>query len=463
MRHYVRTVCKKLTHSPTVASWVGISGRIAGVAILIPIAFRVLSPTDAVLWMFFFSVINFQNILDFGFNTTFCRYIAYSRASNKSDAAQGLDLISILSLMKKSYRRLILCEIFIAIPIISYFAKKPIEASSNPQLHWLTWSLVCLSLLSQTYGGRYTATLQGFEKVPTQRWIEALIGVLGSFFSGIILLNFGSLAFSTLSTALIGIIGTISYSKAAEKLFSIGANITHKKNTFNNVVAGKSIWNACWKSGIGVLFSTGMLQTIPIIVSNYSAPEKAAPFMFAMRVAQTISILSQSPFYSYLPRFARLYKDGHNRELKSEALRKMLFANLVIATGFLFLGIAIPKYIELTGSQFSFVDSTLWALLGVSFLIERSGAMHMQLYTLGGNVIWHWANGMTGLCIAFLLYFLMPAHGLIAVPVSIGAAYLSIYCLIAIPRSHKLLKLPALFDITTAGIPLLIILICFVA
>lgn len=460
------TGLRRRLFGPTVAGWIAILGRVIGVAIVIPIAFRTLSPPDTVLWLFFTTAVNFQAILDFGHNITFARFIAYARAKSGQPqpgaAAVALPTLPVLlNIIGSAYLRVTAGTALVAGLILSWMARQPIAASSHPLQHWLVWSVVCASLIIQTYGGRFIAVLQGFERVAVQRWIEAGLGVISNVVAGVLLVYSKTLAPAAVGSALVGVGAACAYALASRRSTAGFSSSMPEFEPAALVDARRQIWHAAWRSGVGILCSTGLIQMMGLSVSNLAPPARAASFMFAMRIAQVISALSQSPFYNHLPTLARKFREHDMQGVKSDARSRMLSATLIVAMGFVTTGVLAPPVLQRLGSKTDFVELSIWVALGFAFLAERVGAMHMQLYTLGGRVIWHWVNGLTGMGMLAGTFLLYRSLGLIAFPLSMFAVYVAIYCSISIVRSYRLLGLEFLRFDAIASVPAASILALF--
>ena len=63
------------------------------------------------------------------------------------------------------------------------------------------------------------------------------------------------------------------------------------------------------------------------------------------------------------------------------------------------------------GTNISFPDLTLWLLFGIGGLIERFGAMHIQVYSLTNHIVWHIANGISGALFLVTSFLLVPHIG----------------------------------------------------
>jgi hypothetical protein len=108
---------------------------------------------------------------------------------------------------------------------------------------------------------------------------------------------------------------------------------------------------------------------------------------------------------------------------------------------FLLLFFAAPVgaaiILPLIGSKIAFPAVEFWIALGFATLIERCGAMHLQVYSTTNDIIWHWINGVTGLLWIVLMIVLFPGIGLYAYPVGMAFSYAGFYTWIATRKSLR--------------------------
>jgi hypothetical protein len=95
---------------------------------------------------------------------------------------------------------------------------------------------------------------------------------------------------------------------------------------------------------------------------------------------------------------------------------------------------------ELINSKVDFPDLKIWLLIGFGILIERFGAMHLQIYSTTNHIIWHWLNGVTGLILLVFFVSALPIIGLYAFPIGYAFAYICLYSWYAPRISYKLLN-----------------------
>ena len=108
---------------------------------------------------------------------------------------------------------------------------------------------------------------------------------------------------------------------------------------------------------------------------------------------------------------------------------------------FFFLVTVSHEFIfEVINSKVDFPNPKIWLLIGFGILLERFGAMHLQIYSTTNHIIWHWLNGLTGLILLVFFVFTLPFVGLYAFPLGYVFAYICFYSWYAPKISYRLLK-----------------------
>jgi hypothetical protein len=186
-------------------------------------------------------------------------------------------------------------------------------------------------------------------------------------------------------------------------------------------------WPPAWRSGLGISFSRGVLYASGLVYAQIANAAALSTYLVAFRAIQMVSELSQAPFYSKIPALARLRSEGRFADQMSMAQRAMRLSHWTYAAGFVGIGLAASPLLASIGSQVQFADGRLWALLGLAFFVERYGAMHIQLYSTTNHIIWHVANGVTGVLYIAISLLLLGPLGVYAFPIGVLCAYLGFY------------------------------------
>jgi O-antigen/teichoic acid export membrane protein len=156
-----------------------------------------------------------------------------------------------------------------------------------------------------------------------------------------------------------------------------------------------------------------------------------------MRLIMTISQFSQAPFYSKIPLLSRLYAEGNQDELVRLARRGMGISHWAYVLSFVGLGVFGAPVLRHIGSNASFPSQLLWSLMGFAFFLERYGAMHVQLYTTTNHIIWHIANGVSGVLYIVIGAGLFGSIGVLAFPVGFLCGNLGFYSWYTASHAYK--------------------------
>jgi len=107
-------------------------------------------------------------------------------------------------------------------------------------------------------------------------------------------------------------------------------------------------------------------------------------------------------------------------------------------------------------SNIQFAPPLLWGLMGFAFFFERYGSMHIQLYSLTNNIIWHKANGVAGFIYILTSYILFPLINIYSFPMGMFIGYIFFYCWYTAYHSYKTFNLKFInFEYKTSFAPLI--------
>ena len=203
--------------------------------------------------------------------------------------------------------------------------------------------------------------------------------------------------------------------------------------------------------------SFGLIQASGLIYAKFATAVELTSYLLALRIIQIISQLSQPPFYSKLPQLARIQMSGSKAEQISIAKRSMRYAHILFVLGFVAVGLGMKFMLQLIGSSAEFVSPLTWTLLGLAFFFERVGAMHLQFYSTTNHIVWHVANGVTGIIMIFMAVLFYKLLGVQGFPLAMLAAYLIFYCPYSMLHSYRAFGLDKSFELSVSAAPLAIL------
>jgi hypothetical protein len=196
-------------------------------------------------------------------------------------------------------------------------------------------------------------------------------------------------------------------------------------------------WQSAWRSGLGILTGYGFIQASGILYAQMSSAANVASYLLALRFIQAISQFSQAPFYSKLPLLARLRAQGDYRQQIQVAQIGMKRSYWTYIIGFISVGLFADPLLHMLHSNANFVSPALWTLLGLAIFAERYGAMHLQLYSTTNHIIWHVANGVTGIIFLIASLALIGHIGVYAFPASMLISNIGFYAWYSAGHSYR--------------------------
>lgn len=439
---------KKLWNSPTFMTWGNLSAKSSALVVLLPIVLSNFSQEDIVVWYLYFTIVSLQMLIDFGFLPTFSRLFSYSNSGTKIYEIKSINikqdadgkpnkksLYYVFLATKKIYLYMSIISFFLAITIGSFLVSDSIEKSTIPTESWLGWIFVIFIASFNLYANSYVAYLLGIDKVAlVQRW-QMITSLLSVISSSIIIFLTESLMYGIIGYYFWFIVNfVINYNLFNIYFIDLKLNKNIKKIFY---LIKKIIWPTAWKSGLGIFMSNGIIQFSGMIVAKLETTQISASYLIALQIIRAISSFSQAPFYSRLPYFTKLFSQNDFKSLiiiSKDRMKKSFFVYILM---FFIVGLFANKFFEMINSNSTFVDIDLWILIGLAFLLERYGAMYLQLYTLTNHIIWHIANGITGVLMIFLVFLLHSYIGIYAFILSMLISYLLFFLPLVLYKSYK--------------------------
>lgn len=439
---------KRLSNSATLTTFASYATRTVSVLIVLPLILSRFSIEEIAAWYLFATFISMQLLIDLGFSPTFTRVIAYalggaedlsdkrSISKTKMTGSPNWVLIEkIWNTMRVVFLRLTFVAFFLSLIIGTWFLVKPLSALQDSFSGWLSWAVIVVVTSFSLWNGSYVSFLQGMNKVALQKRSEAIISLLSILTSFIVLRSGGKLLALVLANqmwVMINIAWNRYLCRSIEpKLFTAWKKFkTHPKVL-------SVVWPSAWRSGLGIVMSQGVVQATGIIYAQFGSAASVASYLLALRFIQMVSLFSQSPFYSKLPLMAKLRAEGRIEEQVTVAQRGMRLAYWVYAIGFIGIGLLIHPALQYIGSKAEFVSSDLWVLIGITFFIERYGAMHIQLYSTTNRIVWHIANGISGIMNIIFIFLTYSSLGVYSFPLGILVSYMGFYCWYAAMHSYR--------------------------
>jgi hypothetical protein len=140
----------------------------------------------------------------------------------------------------------------------------------------------------------------------------------------------------------------------------------------------------------------------------------------------------------------------------------MRFSLLTFSVSAIIVGIAGQPLLRLIGSNVTLVSEWIWTAMIFAYFFERYGALHLQLYSITNDIVWHIANGVSGLIFIVLSFIFAAIAGLgvISFPLALIISSLSFFTWYSARKSYKFFDLdfPG-FEYRTSFYPLILMVV----
>ncbi len=459
------SVLSKLYRSPTMMTWANLLSKTIGLALLLPLILSSFPENDIILWYVLTTMVGIGLLFDLGFTPTFVRFVAYANSGASIEQMSqitkrlelekkegpnvgGLDLV--FKIIDKNYIVLSLLAFVSLLCFGSFLVAKPITQSTNSMEGWLSWLIVSATTSFLLFGNKYVAILQGMKRIADNQRVMMFSSILATLTASLALILDANLllvialyqsitACSVFFNRRLAIkeMGVLNHS--AERNLSVSSEIEITK-------LKQVIFSSVWKSAIGILMSVGLIHLSGIAAANYLSVADAAMYLLALQLIRAISSFSQAPFYTKIPQLAGYYANNKIVSLNQLAFNAELKSLAFFTLACLLVGLSFPFAEEIFNLNTSLPDAVLWLLLSLGILIERAGAMHIQIYSLTNKIVWHYVNGITGICMIVMFLLFINRLGMIAFPLSLLISYtlfyfpISSYLAVNVVGKHYVIK-----------------------
>jgi O-antigen/teichoic acid export membrane protein len=454
-------------------TWSSFATRSLSFVFVLPLLLRNFGSSELAVWYIFATLASLQILAEIGFGATFVRFVAYSHSHTEHETvstqvhitdagSKNLPLAEVIGTMNKLYWGLtILLAVSLAIGG-TLALQKPLKDISNRAAGWTAWAIVFGSTLVAFRGNFYSTWLQGTNQIATLRRWETLISI-ASIASSIVVLKTGNgllpLVAANQFWACVGVVTTGFLAHSAYH----GQLRTLCRGPFSRPVF-HVVWPSAWRSALGVFMSQGVTQISGLVYAQVGASRDVAMYLLAVRLQQTLASMANAPFYSKIPTLARLWSAGDKGAIVQIARKAMSMTLWAFILPIAFLGLFGPLIFKLLESKTPFPSNMIWGLMAAAGLVERYGAMHLQLFSLSNTIVWHIANGVTGIIFVVTAAFLFPILHAPAIPLAMLCANLGFYAWYCSRLSHQLFDLDFRgFDLATVTGPAFFLLCYIVA
>lgn len=311
----------------------------------------------------------------------------------------------------------------------------------------------------RSYGSVHIAYLSSIDRIAQMRWIESACWISAFIAAGVASFMIESVIGITIAYQIplwINFVTNLILCKRARKTLLYG--IDKNESNLNLIL---DLWPSIWRTGLGTLLFTLSTQGSALMIARSLTPAQTTALLFALSISRPLGQFTQVPFFTKLPRLAKLYANGDLDEQRNISTSAMKLTYKLYAIATLAIVAVIPFYGFLSENAID-VPITLWLLVALAGYLERIGAMHIQLCASSNRIIIHRANGITAIAIIAALSFILQTSNIriYALPIATIISLSAFYIPIALYYSYREfeLKFPQ-YESRTSIPPLLVILL----
>lgn len=430
-------------------------------------ALAVLTVQELSLWLLLYSFASVGLLIDFGFTPTFVRFVAYARGEHKENHAgeqqspskwlRDFGIDEIVCAMKFIYLRLCIgCMLVLGVlgtPAIS----APVAQVAGSTDAWLAWAVTIVGVAVTLYNSMYNAYLQGVNQIALYRRWEAASGLISVIAALVCLSLSSSLLFLVIALQVAPIVNIVVNRRLVRR-FGFFEHAQRQGDIDLKSPVVLYAWEAAWRSGVGVAATIGAVNMGNILLAQIATATVLAPYLLAQRLVAASVAFAGPIFNTGIPTMVARYKKRLLDLLVRDAGKRLVLTNWAIALCLILIGECASPVLLFLGSETEFVSANVWYVLAIAAVFERTGAMHIQLYSLTNHIVWHVANGITGLVFAVSIYPTFDLFGLVGVACALAVAYGGFYMPYCMWHSYSEYHLKVKqFDLVGSLAPLLLL------
>jgi hypothetical protein len=427
---------KKLFHSPIFNSWFNAVIGLVSSVIAIPIVLTSLTVEEINVWFLFSSILMISQGVQFGFSSTFPRFIAYSYSGVKinefvnirnkknlsnSKSINRSEFARIFYFMKYIYFFLSIVYILVLLGIGYIALPGPIMSLTIPYDGWLAFGIVVITSTISLWYGYNQNFLIGVNKVALMQKISSLIDLIGLVFILIVLYSYPTLVSIVLVYNLVALC----------KIFTL---LYFGRNFFNSMSIGSSkvffdkelfaiVWDSTWKSGITNIIANVVKHISAILVAQFFPTSASASFLFTKRIFDIIETFSMTAFIARVPVIAKYRGQGDFKKLMPLLRQTQSICYLVYLFGYVMLLFFGELVISHLGANVSLGSYLLIISFSFATFFSRWAGMTAMISNLSNHVVDYINLSVAAPVYLISAYLLYEIIGINAFPVAMFLGY----------------------------------------
>lgn len=416
---------KSITSSPVLMTWLSYLVKFGNAIFLIPLVITHLPAEEVAVWFVFLLVIGFANLADSGFGPSLIRatsyYLAgeekinftqkYSEVQTKKKSINFNGIESLIETAHILYLALGLVSTGLIIFIGSSIVSNTIEMTNNTQQIWLAFYLLTMHSFFSVQTIKFTAFLQGIDKVAEIKKLETLYESLNIILSVIVLLLGKGILGLVIVNITIKVLFFFSSRNKTIRWFHFENRSYPTQMKFHKLFF-KSIWPPTWRQGLMYYGSYLTTNGTGLIAAQLTNPNLITSFLLTQKVLFLIRQISQAPLYSNLPKIFQMMARKEINKLKKFSSSRISSGLLLQLSAIIFLFLFGDEILHLFAKETSIVSKPLLLIMSAGIMLELHHAFHAQIYMGSNKVPFLIPSIISGTLIIFFSWILAPIYNL---------------------------------------------------
>jgi len=425
----VKKILYKIHKSPTITTWGIHSLRFLYLILVIPLLIKHFNSIELAAFLLFDSVFELSTLLSQRLLKTFIRVASYGLGGATSlKPFKGGEIRENIgepdwSLIGKIYRS---CELsflflgfisFFIITIVGYFGISNLLNGAESKNIWLAFNYVCIStFLINTFFG-YEAILKGLGGIATAN-VNTII------FRGLnILILLIAIYLKKEIHVIVLWLQTVRVINAFYKKILLDNILSEKLNSATLVKAFDkeviiSVFEPTWKGMISSFSSIGVRQLGGVIFTSVANPSVVASYYLSLKVMSAIAQISQAPFSSLTPIYAKMRAKNQLKDLLKLFRRRIFLSLSILSAISLLFTYAGSELMSILSKEVDFIDDTSWIFLSIFFLYDRYMVFLLSTIESGNDVRYYWQDLICGIITLIIMYPLILIKGVLGMVLS---------------------------------------------
>lgn len=416
---------RSISSSPVIMTWISYLVKFGNAILLIPLVLIHLTAEEVAVWFVFLLVIGLANLADSGFGPSLIRATSYYFAGiekitpteNFSEAElkkTSINFKGIESLIQTShilYLMLGLISAGLLLSVGSMIVSNTIEMTKNAQQLWLAFYLLIIHSFFSIQTIKFTAFLQGIDKVAEVKKIETLYESYNILFCITALL----IGYGILGLVVVNITTKILLFFASRKQVIQWFHRENKAFPTQMKFSGlffKSIWPPTWRQGLMYYGSYLTTNGTALIAAQLTNPQLITSYLLTQKVLFFIRQISQAPLYSNLPKIFQMMARKELEELKKFCSARILSGLLLQLSAIILIFLFGNEILELFKKDISIISRPLLSIMSLGIMLELHHAFHAQIYMGSNKVPFLIPSILSGILIIFFSLISAPIYDL---------------------------------------------------